>query len=320
MNGRKTYWHLEHLQRKPTDYEIATTKLLYYPSQGFEVQTPGAAWYARYQTGSPLRCRDWERFSDPRETTYAKYMALQAEKEAYIDGLLGSVDERGSDTELDPAWLEQLSNVFAPLRYPVHGLQMIAAYVGQMAPSGRIAAAALFQTADELRRTQHIAMRMRQLQRVQPNFGSTSKELWQNAPIWQPWRELVELLLVTYDWGEALIALNFAVKPMFDELFMTRLADLARHEHDDLLAEILRSLDQDCQWHREWSRTLAVMLAEDAGNLERIRGWLEKWHPRAQRAVVPIAAALGLSPGAAERADAFCRDYWRAAGLVDAAR
>jgi Methane/Phenol/Toluene Hydroxylase len=38
-----------------------------------------------------------------------------------------------------------------PLRFPGHGLQMLAAYIGKMAPSSRITMAASFQAADEMR-------------------------------------------------------------------------------------------------------------------------------------------------------------------------
>ena len=74
---QRTYWHLEGLGRVPSAYDIASSRLLYYPAQGFAVDTPVSAWYARHQAGS-LRLADWETFRDPRETTYSTYTALQA--------------------------------------------------------------------------------------------------------------------------------------------------------------------------------------------------------------------------------------------------
>jgi len=59
---------------------------------------------------------------------------------------------------------------------------------------------------------------MRQLQVTHPDFGSKA---WQNDPIWQPLREVIETLLVTWDWGEALVALQFVLNAAFDKLFMT---------------------------------------------------------------------------------------------------
>ena len=133
---------------EPTDYDIACSRLLYYPGRGFEVATPVGEFYAK--NPGRLSCDDWEAFRDPRETTYAKYTELQKNKEIFVDGVLEGCERTDHDKRLDKKWLATLERVLAPLRFPVHGLQMIAAYIGQMAPSGRIVCAALFQSADEM--------------------------------------------------------------------------------------------------------------------------------------------------------------------------
>src|SRR4030095_379142 len=102
---RKTYWHLAAARRVPTDYEVATSKLHYYIGRGFEVDVPLGDWYRRYQVHSTLVCDDGDRFADPRETTYAKYVALQQAKETHVDGLLRSIEDGDYDRELDPAWV-----------------------------------------------------------------------------------------------------------------------------------------------------------------------------------------------------------------------
>ena len=38
--GKRTYWHLETLGHKPSEYEIVTSRLLYYTARGFEVKLP----------------------------------------------------------------------------------------------------------------------------------------------------------------------------------------------------------------------------------------------------------------------------------------
>ena len=217
---KRTYWHLSDLGRKPTDYDIATSRLHYWTARGFEVKVPVSEWYERYQRGSELRCRDWEEWGDPRQTTYTTYTTMQRTREAFVNGLLDSISD-DYDRGLSPQCVALLNRVIAPLRYPGHGLQMVAAYVGNMAPTARITIAATFQAADEMRRVQRLAYRMRQLQVTHPDFGRTAQQTWQDDPIWQPLREVIETLLVTWDWGEALVALQFVLKPAFDELFMT---------------------------------------------------------------------------------------------------
>jgi toluene monooxygenase system protein E len=285
----KTYSHLQRERRLPKEYELVTSRLLYYTERGFEVSTPLEAWYEKHQRGSLLTGCEWERFSDPRETTYAKYTSLALNGETYLDGLLETIETTGYDRQLTPEWRATLGRVLGPMRYPLHGFQMIAAYVGQMAPSGRITVASLFQAADEMRRIQRIAYRMTLLEQVDPTFGRESKSIWMRDPAWQPLREAVERCLVAYDWGEALIALNLCIKPLVDELFMTHLSREADEEDDHLLGQLFSSLDEDCRWHRAWTVALLRTAVEDnADNRAVIQRWVTHWGAVARRAVAPF--------------------------------
>ena len=306
MAQQKTYWHLLHQRRMPTEYEIVTSKLHCYTGEGFtgkrfELDVPLSQWYQQYQQGSPLTCRSWEQFYDPRETTYTKYTELQRAKEIFVDGLLEEIEATGYDTELPAAWLRILERAVAPFRYPGHGLQMIAAYFGQMGPSGRITITSALQAADEMRRVQRLAYRVRQLQLTHPGFAEDSKTLWQDDPLWQPLREAVEKLLIVYDWGESFIALNLVLKPLVDELFMKHLGDLARGQGDYMLGQLFYSLNEDCQWHRQWSRALVkTAIADTPGNTSVIQGWVNKWYPLAARAVHAFAPVFEKMPGQAQ--------------------
>jgi toluene monooxygenase system protein E len=318
VNGRRTYWHLEALNRKPSEYEIVTTGLLYHPERGFEVETPIAEWYRRHQKASPLALSEPDRFRDPRDTTYTKYVALQKDKEIYVDGLLESIERTNYDRALDAAWVRTLGRVLAPLRYPVHALQMTAAYVGQMAPGSRITIAALFQAADEMRRIQRFAYRMRLLAETQPGFGRDARALWQDDPLWQPLRELLEKLLVAYDWGESFAALNLVVKPIFDELFLTQFGALADRSGDPLLARILQSLHEDALWHREWSAALVrLLVAERAEHAGILRTWIQRWRDPATRAAAAFGPVFGAAAfaGVMESLHAACSAFWSSAGI-----
>jgi len=149
-----------------------------------------------------------EKFRDPRETTYTKYTEIQRDKEIFVDGILEEIEASRYDAQLSPEWLHVLSHVVAPLRYPGHGLQMVAAYIGQMAPGGRIVITATLQAGDEMRRVQRIAYRVRQLQHFYPGFAADSKALWQTNPMWQPLRMAIEKSLICYDWADRSFALN----------------------------------------------------------------------------------------------------------------
>jgi toluene monooxygenase system protein E len=324
MAQQKTYWHLLEQRRMPTEYEIVTSKLLCYTGEGFtgkrfELDVPLQDWYKRFQQDSPLACTSWENFRDPRETTYTKYTEIQRDKEIFVDGILQEIESSGYDGQFSPQWLHVLSRMVAPLRYPGHGLQMLASYIGQMAPGGRIVITATLQAGDEMRRVQRIAYRVRQLQQLYPGFAADSKALWQTDTLWQPLRIAIEKLLICFDWSESFVALNLVLKPLMDELFMNHLSKLALREGDYLLGRIFYSLNEDCRWHREWSQALTSMLIEDnSHNRDTIQSWIEKWHPvsaRAMQAFAPVfEGTLGDAPmppfeGVIQKLDEYYRDY-----------
>ena len=301
MNGQKTYWHLLGERRIPNEYEIATSKLLYYTGQGFtskgfELEVPLRDWYRRYQEDSPLQSSAWENFYDPRRTTYTSYIEHQRAAEIFVDGLMEQIETTGYDHSLSTSALKLLGEMLAPFRYPGHGLQMLAAYMGQMAPGGRIAIAGALQAGDELRRVQRIAYRVAQLRLVHPRFADDSKARWQSEPVWQPLRLAIERLLSTYDWAECFVGVNCVLKPMVDELFMHHLGLASRHAGDYMLSEILYSLNQDCRWHRQWSQALVALALEDrAENQSVLQHWVDKWYPLATRAVRAFAPVFDVT-------------------------
>ena len=202
-----------------------------------------------------------------------------------------------------------IGDVLPPMRYVWHGFQMIAAYVGQMAPAGRITLVALFQAADEMRRVHRIAHRMGQLRQSQLSFGVAAMEQWQELAAWQPLRRVLEEALVAYDWGEAFTALCLCIKPLIDDLLLGQFAGISRQRGDFFLGEILASFAEDARWHRTWAGALVTLLLdgpEDVaqGNRAALTTWLARWLPGAQAAVRATAGLLGPDgPAAAARSE-----------------
>ncbi|HEY0708843.1 MAG TPA: hypothetical protein VGG33_18690 [Polyangia bacterium] len=303
----RTYSHLEGGGDVPSTYDIVSTRLLYYVERGFSVNVPATSWYQRYQRESPLFCREWEAFRDPRETTYTSYTQRAALSESHLDAVAQSIDLSGHDATLTPSWLTLAGELVAPMRYVWHAFQMVAAYIGQMAPTGRITLVALFQAGDEMRRVHRIAQRMGQLREANPAFGDNARAAWQDHPAWQPLRKAVEESLIAYDWGEAFVALCLGLKPMLDDFALGEIAHQARARGDYSLGQILDSLALDGMWHRQWAGTLVgLLLANDEGrdaspgngisrpsNRASIDRWLGRWRAAGQEAITGLAT---LSP------------------------
>jgi toluene monooxygenase system protein E len=307
--GRKTYTRLTAGRRIPTEYEFVSSDLHYNHPYRFELPTanPVVGWYHRYREGSALQARSWEPFADPRRTTYRAYTQLQDSREDVVDGLLREIDDTDYDRRLDADWVRFLDQWYGPLRFPVHGLQMLAAYVAQLAPASRITNCAAFQAADEVRRLQRIAYRTAQLHEAPlgEDVARRQQATWEDAAAFQPLRELVERALIAYDWGEAFTVTNAVLKPRMDRLVNEVVAgSLATANGDSVLTSIHFSLDEDARWHRAWTAALMQHVREDTpASAEVVSGWLEKWRPLADEALGALAgivadAPVPLDPGA----------------------
>lgn len=307
MNTKqRTYWHFEGLGRIPSEYEITSARLLYHHEHGFAVDTPVARWHRSIWENPTLRGSDWESFTDPLETTYTTYVKRQAAREDFVDALFRSIEGTDHDSRLNLEWFDLLAVSLPVLRFPCHGLQMLAAQVAQLAPTGRIAMLGLFQAADEMRRVQRFACRMRQLQSRDPNFGIESRQHWQAKAAWQPLRRVIETLLATHDFGEAFVALDLVLKPAFDRVFLGGLREVAEAYGDSLLSKLLFSLEEDAAWHHGWARALlAQVLESDAANRAAVGTWIERWTPQVDDAIsaaAELVCAESTVPVAVEQA------------------
>lgn len=301
----RTWSQFGEVKRKPTPYEVVTGKFHYHfrrEPAPFELDptTPINTWYLNNREGSPLQVDDWEGFRDPYKLTYRDYVAMQHERELYVDALVDRSETSGLVAGLDPAWVATLEDVFVPLRFPIHVLQMVSLYVGQMAPSSYITNCAHFQAADEMRRIQRIAYWTKALANTHGDHiaeSARSREIWQSDPAWQPLRKALETLLISYDWGEAFTALCVVIKPTMDTLFNDCLSDLAAQNDDRFVAELAAEFARDSARSRDWTQALtSYALERDPSLSEVFEGWVSKWVPVADEAVAALAPVFGKAP------------------------
>lgn len=301
----KTWSMLGDVRKRVSPYEAVTAKFHYHfrrEPAPFELD-PGMAtnlWYLKYREGSPFQVEDWEGFRDPFKLTYKDYVITQHERELYLDGLIDRFEAIDHAVRLDAAWVHTLREVFVPLRFPLHVLQMVSLYVGQMAPSSFITNPAAFQAGDEMRRIQRIAYWTQVLADAHdPDIATTAaaRDPWTDGAAWQPLRETLERLLVAFDWGEAFTALNLVVKPAVDALVDWQLADLAQRNGDEFLALMLAEFQHDAQRSRRWSHDLVTYaLAAEPGLAPVLDGWVRTWSPRALDAVGALAPLFEAAP------------------------
>ncbi|MDH1209934.1 aromatic/alkene monooxygenase hydroxylase subunit beta [Pseudomonas chengduensis] len=318
----KTWSHLAARRRKPSEYEIVTTNLHYStrdPNAPWELDPElfMNRWYKQYRNDSPLKHDDWNAFRDPEEVVYRTYNMMQDGQETYVYGLFDQFNTREHDKSLEKTWAGTLARIYTPARYLFHTLQMGSAYVGQMAPASTITNCAYFQMADSLRWLSHTAYRTKEVSLTfdDKGFGRTERAYWETEPVWQGFRELMEKVLVTWDWAEAFVALNLVAKPAVEESVLRKLGESARHNGDTLLGLLTDAQLLDAARHRRWATALVKMALEKDGNREVIKGWIAKWEPLADKAIEAYCGALDDVPGAAESAIRATREFRGGLGL-----
>jgi toluene monooxygenase system protein E len=302
---RRTWSAFGDLRKMPSEYEIVTHDTNYTLRKNRDAaleQNPSSAanlWLLTYRDKSPLRVDDWLGFRDPDEVTYRTYVAAQAQQENVVAGILEEYAAAGRDRVLTPGWRATLASLYTPVRFPLHGLQMCAAYVGQMAPSSYITNCSAFAAADLLRRVSLVAYRTRELERNfgELGFGTRERQLWEHDAAWQGARKAVELALTAYDWAESFTAVNLVLRPTLDDLLLRQLGEAARENGDDqtwLLTSNSRIDTLRCQ---RWSTALARYAIEHRPeNADVLQRWISIWAPRADEAVAGLARILATTP------------------------
>lgn len=310
----KTWSHLAGGRRRPSEYEIVSIKTLFNaknPERPLELDSNifMNRWLRQYRIDSPLKHPDWDGFRDPDEHIYRTYTTLQNGQETYVDGLLDHHDEQAHDHGLSDSWIATLATLYTPMRYLLHTVQMCSAYLVVVAPSSTIDNCAAMQAGDQFRWLSRVAYRTAELAQHRPTagFGQNERGHWEQHDAWQGARELMERLLIAYDWGEAFVGLNLVAKPAIDEGILRPLASAARRHGDTLLAFLIEAQLRDSERSRRWSNALVrYALAGESGNAAVIRGWIDKWMPQAEAMIEAYCAALPDVPSAvADAADAI---------------
>ena len=318
----KTWSHLAGRRRKPSEYEIVSVGLHYNDRDDnapFELDPNMfmARWYKEHRNDAALKHQDWNAFRDPDELVYRTYNMLQDGQEAYVFGLLDQFNEREHDKALEPTWAGSLARLYTPSRYLFHTLQMISAYIMQMAPASTISNCAAFQSADSLRWLSHSAYRTKELSFTfaDKGFGKDERRYWETDAAWQGYRELMEKVLVAWDWDEAFLALNLVAKPAIEEAVLRKLGEAGRHNGDTLLGMLTDAQLLDAQRHRRWTAALVKMALDVPGNADVIKRRITKWQPLADKAIDVYCSALSEVPSAAADAKAATHSFHASLGL-----
>ena len=287
----KTWSHLAENRKKPSEYEIVSTKTLFTtgnPDAPLELSAdlPMNKWIKRYRTDAPLQHPDWDAFRDPDRVVYRTYCTDRDNDEDYIDGLVSKYNDLRHDAALSHTWVQALGSRYTPLRYLLHTTQMASAYLVTMSAASTVANCFVFQMGDAFRWMSRVSYRTAELRQSWPDagFGRDERAHWENDAAWQGFRELMERLLATYDYGEAIIALNRVALPAVDAA-LRELAAQAVASGDPLTQLLVEAQLDDSARREKWTDALIAFLEAEGDNKAYVEAVVATWTPVAERAV-----------------------------------
>ena len=296
----RSYNYFEPRKRRATVYEDVTVDVQ--PDPARHLSQGWVYAFANGDSGYPqewtaLKSSNWHLFLDPNE---------EWEKTIYVNNAnvvrqISQNIEHGRTAHvfqaMHPAWVKVLERHVFAWAHAEHGLGMHVYTPAQRdAPTNMINNAMAVGALHKLRFAQDLILYNLTLSEEIEGFdGSIHKQTWQEDPIWQPTRELVEGLTGIRDWGEALFATTVVFEPLIGELFRSGFVmQAAAPQGDFVTPTIMGAGESDAAREQRGARALFLMLADDeahsAENKATMQAWLDEWTPRA------VAAARQLQP------------------------
>jgi len=323
----RSYNYFTPRKRRATVYEDVTVDVQPDPARHL---TQGWVYsFANGDAGYPeewtaLKSSNWHEFLDPNE----EWEQTIYRNNANVVRQISQNIEHGRTAHvfqaMNPAWVKVLARHVFAWAHAEHGIGMHVYTPAQRdAPTNMINNAICVGALHKLRFAQDLILYNLTLSEEIDGFdGAAHKETWQEDPIWQPTRELVERLTGIRDWGEAFFATTAVFEPLVGELFRSGFVmQAAAPQGDFVTPTIMGAGESDAAREQRGARALFRMLADDsahgAENKATMQAWLEEYTPaavKAARHLQPIWSQL--SEKVVRYEDSFDRSKERFDGLL----
>jgi propane 2-monooxygenase small subunit len=296
----RSYNYFTPRKRRATVYEDVTVDVqpdpARYLSQGWVYAfANGDAGYPQEWTA--LQSSNWHAFLDPNE----EWEQTIYRNNANVVRQISQNIEHGRTAHvfqaMNPSWVKILARHVFAWAHAEHGIGMHVYTPAQRdAPTNMINNAMAVGALHKLRFAQDLILYNLALSEEIDGFeGGIHKQTWQEDPIWQPTRELVEGLTGIRDWSEALFATTVVFEPLLGELFRSGFVmQAAAPQGDFVTPTIMGAGESDAAREQRGARALFRMLADDeahgAGNKQTMQRWLAAHTPQT------VAAARNLQP------------------------
>jgi methane monooxygenase component A beta chain/propane monooxygenase small subunit len=301
LTGQRVFTWFTPARRKPSEYESYTIGLQSDPGQWLHTD-----WPVRFDDGTPpwsadnsaVRTTRWRDYRDPAQLWQRPFVSHTNQDQQALERILPVLSRTGA-AYLAPAWRDEvLARVYAAWPFVEYGLFLALSYGVRQAMSDTVQFPIVFQAADRLRLLQDIVIHLDHLAETDPTFSDAgAREAWMRDPALVGIRELVEHIIASEDWVEALVVTTLVFEPLVgnlakNELFNVRAAQAGDSATPTVVAGALRDTDR----HIAGVAALVRLLCSDpeygAENSGVIAGWIADWGKRADGAAVAFLGAF----------------------------
>jgi propane monooxygenase small subunit len=297
----RSYNYFTPRKRRATVYEDVTVDVQPDPARHL---TQGWIYaFANGESGYPLqwtalKSTNWHAFLDPNEEWEQTIYRNNANIVRQIQQTVDNAKAAGAFAAWNRSWTKVLERHVFAWAHAEHGIGLHVYTPAQRdAPTNMINNALSVAAAHKLRFAQDLILfNLEVSDQVEDFHGAAHQEAWQNDPIWQPTREVVEGLTGIRDWAEAFFATAVVFEPLVGELFRSGFVmQAAAPQGDFVTPTIIGTGESDAARDQRGARALFKLLADDeqhgAENRSTMQGWLETYAPRcveAGRQLQPI--------------------------------
>ncbi|MCW5802578.1 MAG: YHS domain-containing protein [Deltaproteobacteria bacterium] len=227
-------------------------------------------------SGAPWLPHDaWAGWNEPFRTTYAEYVATQAQKEAAVHAVREAVGRPEDFQRHDRRWLSALKLHAATLP-----LAEFAATIGNLraarfARDSAWRGTALLGALDELRHTQLPLVALHDLVKWDRQFDWTHRFYHSNDWVAIAARHVMDEMLLAADPIELAVATNFVFETGFTNLQFVGLSAMAHDVGDRMFETMLKSIQTDEARHAQIGPTVVrTLVAHDRARAQRL---VDKW-------------------------------------------
>lgn len=240
---------------------------------------------------------NWHTFLDPNEeweqTIYRNNSAVVRQ----VNLCLENAKRARAYAGWNHAWVVFIQRNLGAWMHAENGIALhVFTSIQRSAPTNMINNAVAVAAAHKMRFAQDLALYNLDLSEAGIEFdGAAHRDVWQNAPEWQPTRQTVEELTAVGDWAELTFATNIVFEQLVGQLFRSELVmQIAARNGDYITPTLVGTGENDYARDLAASRSLFQLLVRDEehgpANKELFGQWLSTWVPKC------LAAAQALQP------------------------